>query len=80
MNSKSYPRICDNCKWFDKYPEDDTKANSSEIMIFHIGMLTDGDCRRYPDPYPKRKKDWCGEFAIMRDPRVEKVETKGEMT
>lgn len=80
MNGKNYPRICDNCKWFDKYPEEDSEATSSKMPVFHLAMFHDGDCRRYPTSYPKKKTAWCGEFAIMRDPRVEKIETEGETT
>lgn len=61
MKAKNYPRICDNCKWFDKWEEDDTDLALS---------LSNGICRRYPYPKAKRSKEWCGEFAIMRDPRV----------
>lgn len=61
MKAKNYPRICDNCKYFDRWPEDDTDID----QLFH-----NGECHRYPQTMLKTKDDWCGEFAIMRDPRV----------
>ena len=61
MKAKKYPRICDNCKYFDKWPEDDPDIEWS---------ICEGTCRRYPQTVGKSKNDWCGEFAIMRDPRV----------
>ena len=62
MKVKKYPRICDNCKYFDKLPEDDP---------YNIDWpMHDGECHRYPETRYKCKESWCGEFAIMKDPRV----------
>ena len=61
MKAKNYPRICDNCKYFERWPEDDKDID----QLFH-----NGECHRYPQIILKTKEDWCGEFAIMREPRV----------
>lgn len=69
MKTKKYPRICDNCKYFDKWPEED---DGTDLIL----TLTNGICRRYPYPKAKRNEEWCGEFAIMRDPRVCEEDTE----
>ena len=67
MKAKKYPRICDNCKYFDNWPEDDPDIE----WTMHAGT-----CRRYPYGKAKTTHDWCGEFAIMRDPRVCEEDTE----
>ena len=57
MNARNYPKICANCKWYEKEPQ-----------LFE----TAGACHRYPDKTYKDDNHWCGEFAIMREPRVVK--------
>lgn len=67
MKAKKYPRICANCKYFVEWSEDETDW-----------ALHDGECRRYPETKYKHKESWCGEFAIMRDPRVCEEDTERE--
>lgn len=67
MRSSDYGRVCANCKWW--VPRDEDSVEYS----------TDGTCRRYPPNagceggwyYPETDAgEWCGEFAIMRCPRI----------
>lgn len=68
MRASDYPRVCANCKWW--VPNRDDGDSYSD----------DGTCHRYPpkfeyDPgsyyFPETDDDmWCGEFAIMRHPRI----------
>ena len=30
-------------------------------------------CKRYPETYIKTNDSWCGEFAIVREPKVYEV-------
>lgn len=67
MEKKVAPRICANCKW-------------SEEADFFEGEYMACECHRYPPTalshldyavFPKvRREATCGEFAIMKHPRV----------
>ena len=61
MNRKEYPRICGNCKYFKRHE-----------LGKGIAYLSDGRCKRFPEPIAKDDADWCGEFAIVREPQIHK--------
>lgn len=68
MRTSDYPRICANCKWWE--PSVDNGVRCSQV----------GACHRYPPVveecgqmgrFPSTFEDCrCGEYAIMRQPRV----------
>lgn len=69
MGMNRYPRCCANCKW------------SKEADYFE-GDFMACECHRFPPVpngagygiFPKvRREGVCGEFAIMREPRLKEA-------
>lgn len=59
----SEAQCCGNCR----YAENRHKGPEAEAAAAAAGHpLPPLSCRRFPQPYPHRPEDWCGEWYAIR--------------
>lgn len=74
MRASDYPRICANCKWWD-VDEWPCRVDIGGCHRYPPSIISPEHSYTNGEPdlvyFPATNGDgWCGEFAIMRQPRV----------